>query len=480
MVKGSFWVFALRLANRGIGLLRKILLARLLAPSDFGLFGIALLAISTLETFSRIGFQGALIQKKGNIQSYLNTAWTAYAIRGIVLCIIVYMTAPKIALFFNSPQATLIIRLISFSLLINGFQNIGIILFRKELEFNKLFFYEISGTLVNFFVAVSLAFISGNVFALVWGTLAGSVLRLIMSYVVHDYRPRVEFQKDKSKEIFSFGSWTVASGILIFLINQGDDIVVGKFFGTAVLGIYQMAYTLSNLPTTEIARTINLVAFPAYSKLHEELPKLKEAFLKVLHATVFIALPMTILIFVFAQDFATLFLGSKWIGIVPPIQILVFAGFFRSLVAIGGALFVGIGMPKIDTFLQMTRFIIFASLIYPFSQKWGLLGISATVVISIAISALGSVYLAMKKSGCNINELIKATASPVIGSFVAVVITFFVRNLINDSLWQIILSMLLGITIYLLSCLLLNKLLGGGPEMFMKQITKKMSINPNS
>ena len=110
VVKGGIWVFSLRITNRGLGFIRTIILARLLAPHDFGLLGIAMLAIATLETFSQTGFGAALIQKKDNVESYLDTAWTVSAIRGIILFLILSFSAPIIAKFFDSPQASLVIR----------------------------------------------------------------------------------------------------------------------------------------------------------------------------------------------------------------------------------------------------------------------------------------------------------------------------------------------------------------------------------
>ncbi len=133
VVRGGIWVFALRIVNRGLGFIRTIILARLLAPHDFGLFGIALLAIATLETFSQTGFQAALVQKKKNVEPYLDTAWTISAIRGIILFLILFSSAPLIANFFDSAQATLIIKVIAVSTLLSGFRNIGIIFFKKEL-----------------------------------------------------------------------------------------------------------------------------------------------------------------------------------------------------------------------------------------------------------------------------------------------------------------------------------------------------------
>jgi O-antigen/teichoic acid export membrane protein len=178
VVQGGLWIFALRILNRGLGFIRTIVLVRLLAPEDFGLLGIGMLSIATIETFSQTGFSHALIQKRENIDSYLDTAWTFSAIRSIVLFLILFVSAPLIAKFFNSNQAASVIRVIAFSTLITGFRNIGVLFFFKKLEFSKQFIYELSGTLFDLSVAITLAFMLRNVWALIWGGLAGNLIRL--------------------------------------------------------------------------------------------------------------------------------------------------------------------------------------------------------------------------------------------------------------------------------------------------------------
>jgi O-antigen/teichoic acid export membrane protein len=250
--------------NRALGFIRTIILARLLAPEDFGLLGIALLSISMLETFSKTGFDSALIQKKENVESYLDTAWTVSALRGILLFFILLFSAPLIARFFNTPAAAQVIRVIALFTLLAGLRNIGILFFQKELEFNKQFSYEFSATLVDLTVAITLAFILRNVWALVWGGLAASLVRLVLSYVLHPHRPRMRIDREGFQELFGFGKWVLTSGILVFLVTQGDDILVGKLLGVTALGLYQMAYTLSNLPATEVTHMISKVTFPAH------------------------------------------------------------------------------------------------------------------------------------------------------------------------------------------------------------------------
>ncbi|GAI54637.1 unnamed protein product, partial [marine sediment metagenome] len=193
-----------------------------------------------------------------------------------------------------------------------GFVNIGVLYFQKELEFNKQFIYRASGTLADFVVAVAAVLILKSVWALVFGLLAGNFVRLIVSYLVHPYRPHFKLDLAKTKELFGFGKWILGSSILVFLITQGDDIFVGKLLGITFLGFYQMAYRISNAPATEITHVISQVTFPAYSKLQDNLPGLREGYLKTLQLTAFISIPLAGGIFILAPEFTTIFLGDKW------------------------------------------------------------------------------------------------------------------------------------------------------------------------
>ncbi len=243
----------------------------------------------------------------------------------------------------------LVIKVISISILLSGFRNIGILFFQKELEFKKQFIYEFSATIVDLTVAISLAFILRNVWALVWGILAANFVRFVMSYVLLPYRPKFKIQKEKFKDLFGFGKWVLGTGILILLTTQGDDIFVGKMLGVTTLAFYQMAYMLSNLPATEITHVISRVTFPAYSKLQEDLPKIKEAYLNVLQLIAFFSFPLAGGIFILVPDFTEIFLGEKWIPMVPVVQVLVLAGLIRSIAATTGPIFHGVGKPKINT-----------------------------------------------------------------------------------------------------------------------------------
>ncbi len=470
VARGGLWVFSLRITNRGLGFIRTIILARLLAPSDFGLLGIAMLAISTLETFSQTGFQAALVQKKENIECFLDTAWTVSVIRGIVLFAILFFSAPIIAEFFNSAQATLVIKVIAVSTLFSGLRNIGIIFFQKELRFSRQFIYELSGTLVDLGVALTLAFILRNVWALVWGGLAAHFIRLIMSYILHPFRPRIRFEKEKFQELFGFGRWVLGSSILGFLITQGDDIFVGKMLGVTALGLYQMAYLISNLPATEITHVISRVTFPAYSKLQDDLPKLREAYLKVLQLTAFISMPLAGGIFVLAPEFVTIFLGDKWMPMIPAMQALVLSGLVRSIQASTGPIFLAVNRPYIIPKWQAIRLIVLVVLIYPFSIHWGILGVSFAVFFSTFLSSLGFAFMVLNITKCGISSFSKMIALPFINALIMVLILIIFKSSISlIEIWHFILLVVAGVIVYLCMAYLFDKLFGYGIQKLVKE-----------
>ena len=459
VVKGGFWVFFLRIVNRGFSLIRLIILARILAPSDFGLMGIALLTMSTLETFSQTGFQAALIQKKEDIKSYLNSAWTVLILRGFVLFVILYFIAPYTTVFFNIPEAKPIIRVIGFSILFQAFTNIGITYFKKELEFNKEFIYQFTGTLADFVVAVSAVLILKNVWALVLGLLAGNAVRCFVSYLIHPYRPRLSADLGKAKELFGFGKWILGSSILIFLITQGDDIFVGKLLGTTALGFYQMAYRISNMPASEITQVISQVTFPAYSKLQDDIPKLRESYLKVLQITAFLSFPIAGLIFALAPDFTKIFLGEKWMPMVPAMMVLVLWGVIRSMAGVNSSILQAVKKPDIITKLSAIKLLILAILIYPLSIKWGILGTSLAVLLSAIFITPNTFHITIcKVLRSKISEFFKATSVPFAGTiFIVSLIAFFIPD--NLSLVGFILVVIVGITCYFLVTYILDKIL---------------------
>ncbi len=468
-------MFMLRGGQRILDMTKIIILANFLAPGDFGLMGIALLVCSSIKTFSQTGFYEALVQKKEDIKKYLDTVWTVFILRGFILFIILFLLSYYMEIFFNAAGAKNIIRIIGLSIVFHSLTNIGVIYFHKELQFNRQFIFQMSGTVVEFIVSIALCFAFKNVWALVFGLLAGNFMRLIMSYVVHPYRPHLCVDFLKIKELFGFGKWILGSSILVFLLTQGDDILVGKLLGASALGFYQMAYRISNLPATEISHLISTVTFPAYSKLQDNLPKMRNAYLKVLRITALISLPISGLIFILAPEFVRIFLGEKWMPMVSTIQILSIYGLLRAFGATTGVVFIAVGKPKIRTKIQAAQLALMALIIYPFTVFWGINGAAAAVTIYALIFNSVAVSKVLNIVKSNFKAPAKIIIIPLIGTLFLVCSIVGLKTYLLERIGVICFFSLIisGIITYAFIIYLADLFFGYGNKKLIKEEIKK-------
>jgi O-antigen/teichoic acid export membrane protein len=460
VAKGSIWVFFIKIGKQLLSLARNIVLARILAPHDFGLFGIALLTLSTLEHFTSTGFKQALVQKKEEPEKYLDTAWTVEVVRSTVLFLLLFILSGPIAGFFDSPSAKALIQVLSFSILLKGFINIGVIYFQKELKFHKTFIFDLAPPLMDLVITISTLLILRNVWALVIGSLAGSLTNVIVSYLIHHHRPKLRFKLSEAKELFDFSKWIMGSTLLNFLLTEGDDILVGRILGPASLGLYQMAYRISNFPATQITQLINQVSFPAYAIIQDQIKRLRSSYLKVLKSIAFFSFPISFYLFFFANDFTSVVLGEKWLAAVPAIQGLVVWGLVRSIGGTTGPLFQAIGRPDLATKVQLIKLIILAAIIYPLTTSYGLIGTVIAVVISALISNPIADYLVIKKLSIKLTDFISRLFFPTLATVITwLALRYFYSFWSNPAqLLPLIINLLLAITFYLAAVLLFDRL----------------------
>ena len=413
-VKGGFWVFALRLAQKLLGLVSLVVLAKVLVPEDFGLMGVALLTLATINTFTQTGFGAALIQKTEGVAEYLDSAWTIGLIRGVVLFgVIFFLAAPVAAVFFENGQVEGLVRAISFSVLLGALGNIGTVYFSKDLHFYRQFFLQLSGTLVNLAVTITIAVIYRSVWALVLGKLAGELCKCVSSYLLHPYRPKLCWDIPKARMLWGFGKWVLGTNILAFLIMQGDDIFVGKYLSAAWLGLYRYAYRFANMPATEISLMVSQVAFPAYSKLSGDLERLKLAYLKVLRVTALLIFPVSGLIFVLSPEFVEIFLPPCWLPIIPVMRVLVWWGLIVSVTSAMSPVFMALGHPKAITQMLFFQTAILCVLIYPLTKFLGLEGTALAVLSSALLMFLVRSHLLIRMIRCRYRDFFEILAYPL-------------------------------------------------------------------
>lgn len=423
VVNGAGWTFANKTGTRLLGLLHVLVVARLLTPDDFGLFAIVMLVITTVDTFSNTGFYAALIQRKEKTEEFLDTAWTIQFMRGIAMAAVLYLLAPPAAWLFHQPRVIALLRVCSIAVALRGFVNIGMIYLLKDFLFRRSFFFEFSVQFTRLLVSTTIAFVYRSVWALVLGWLAESIIRLVLSYVVHPYRPKIRLDRNQAKELFRFGRWVLSSSVFTFLAGNIENAVLGRMLGAASLGIYQMAHRLAHFASADIADTVSAVTFPAYSKMQDQLSRMRGAYFKVASITIFIAAPAALGMAGIAPVFVSVVLGREWVSAIIPLQILCVCGLTHVLGATGAAMFYGSGMPKLQSNASLMRLGLILVAIVPATHYYGVIGTTIAVSVAMFASDIYTVVKVTRVVGTSYGQLLVRILDPVIagaGMFVLV------------------------------------------------------------
>lgn len=381
-IKGTTWIGGFRLVSRLISFTKLGLIARLLSPEQFGIYGIATLVLAFLEIFTETGINTVLIQKKKTINNYINTAWCVSIVRGIGMSSVIYASSGLVGYFFGNEESIHLLKTISIVPLIRGFINPSVVKFQKDLEFAKEFWYRLIVFLVDAVVAVVAVYLTHSPNGLIVGFIAGAIIELGFSFLYASPRPQFTYDYNQIKEIVTKGKWITASRISEYLFGQGDDVVVGKLLGTGSLGIYQAAYKLSTLPVSEVADVIGKVTFPVLVKLSTEKDRVKEAYTKIVWVNFGAAVMLGFVLFVFVHPIVQFLLGSQWSGVETIARILIFFGISKAVTTSFYTLFYSFGRQDIVTKITVINTVALGLILYPALRVGGLEGVSYAVLIS--------------------------------------------------------------------------------------------------
>lgn len=374
----------LRLADRSIGLISTLILARLLVPADFGLVAMAMFVVAALDILSTFSFDLALIQNRSAERKHYDTAWTLNVLFGLANACLLLALAGTAASFYKEPRVENVMQCLALAAAIQGLTNIGIVAFQKELELHKEFQLGILKKLVGFCVTISLAFSLHNYWALVAGQIASAITGVVLSYRLHPYRPR--FTLSGRRDLFRFSAWLLVNNILIFLVHRTTDVVLGRSVGSGALGTYRIAYEVSNLPTTELVFPISRAVFPGYSKVAASVDELRKVFLDVLAVILLFVVPAGLAISALAEPLVYVLFGEKWKEAVPLIRVLGIFGVLRASSSNSGAVYLALGIPRLLTYVTSLFLALMVSALWLLVPLYGAVGAAFAMLFAAAIS----------------------------------------------------------------------------------------------
>jgi lipopolysaccharide exporter len=425
MAKGAAWMVLFKLGERSIGLISTLVLARLLNPEDFGVVAMALSFLFLAEQLTAMGLDFALIQNQEATRAHYDSAWTGQLLLGAVITLFMIVAAQPIAAFYQKPELVWVVVALSVHPILNALCNIGTVAFRKDLDFRKEFIYQLSKKALGFLIVVPAAFILQSYWALVVGILASQLISVVISYMMHPYRPRCDLSR--FRELFRFSRWLLVNNFVGYFKVRSADFIVGRSFGASALGTYNVAYELAHLPSTELTMPINRALMPGFAKLHGH-HEISEAYANALGLMALLAVPCAAGLAVLAPFFVPTVLGLKWLDASPLIQVLAFNGALLMFHSPITSLLIARNKPAMATLGNAVYLATLLAALFVASTAYAELGAQGAAFAAVVTSVVTTpVYLLIVWRTMAISPMvfIRAVLRPAVASVVMAALLFW-------------------------------------------------------
>ena len=380
-----------RLATRGLGIINLLILAHILVPQDFGIVAIATTYLAAFDAISAFGLEDAIVRASGSGEKLHDTAFTLSIIRSAVNGALVAISAPFAAQFFNEPRVAAVLYVLAVLAVVEGFENIGVVGFQRDMRFDKEFQLFLIPRLVSVAVSIICALIFRSYWALVIGIAAQRLVRFGATYLLHPFRPRLSISEWRQISGFSF--WTWAASVASFARDRSWTVIVGKFFDPASVGRFSMASEIGLLPVSEFILPICRALFSGFALARHEGVALGPAFARTLGVVALAVLPAAIGISAIGNYVVDLALGIKWGEVIPIVQIIAGTAPFVLLTAIGATIMNACGFVQYNFWIVSTSAVIGAAANAFMAARVGLNGVAVATGLTMMFE--GMLFLAI-------------------------------------------------------------------------------------
>lgn len=297
--RGASWTFIGFGVSQALRFGSNLILTRLLAREMFGLMLIINSLILGLAFFSDFGVGPSIIQnERGEEPQFYNTAWTVQVVRGGILWLVCLAIAYPVAQYYEQDNLLWLVPIVGLSTIISGFNSTSLFTLNRKMALGKLNLLELATQIFSLAVMLVWAYFSPTIWALVAGHLTSSFLKMVFSHFLESAtKNRFAWDKSAFKELFSFGKWIFVGTAMKFLSTQADKLILGKLLALAILGVYQVAFVLAEMPQMVMGKISNQVIFPVVSK-YKSLPRweLREKILRKRKLVLFAVIPLILIL----------------------------------------------------------------------------------------------------------------------------------------------------------------------------------------
>jgi PST family polysaccharide transporter len=314
-VKAVKWTALAEIASRAAQPLVTLVLARLLSPNEFGIVGVAIMVISFSQVFWEAGLSRALIQTESDSEQAANVVfWTNIAL-SVLVYMLLFFVAPTIGSVYHDATIAPVLRVLGLQVVILAFASVQNALFQRGLNFKVVFWARLATSLLPGFVSIPLALQGYGVWALVGGTLVGTLTQVVILWILSPWRPARTYNFSTALKLGRFGFWVALEAILGWFYNWADSMLLGAYLGVRELGLYRTGTTVVMLAFGVLLNPILPVLYSSLCRFQNDLDQLRQAFSKAARLTITVALPVSVGLFILGERITDVLFGDKWVGL---------------------------------------------------------------------------------------------------------------------------------------------------------------------
>lgn len=453
------WTTGSSIFRAGLQFIQVAILARLLAPADFGLMALVTATLTFATIFADMGISSAIIHRRDVTLQQLSSLFWLNVSASSGLMLLLMLLSPLFAYFYGEPRLTELLLWASCLFLINGLGQQLRINAEKALEFRKLAIIEIISALLGFLVAVGSALLGVGVYALIWGSLINALMTTALSWFIlaNGWCPSFRLKLTEIRTFLKFGAYMIGNNVANTINSMLDIFLGGHLLGASALGLYSLPRNLALQIAGLINPIITRIGFPVMAAVQNEPDKIKSIYLKTMLMTASINFPIYFGLAVFSSSIVQVMFGEQWIASGDTLQILAFWGLVRSTANPVGSLLLAVGKADLQ-FRWNLVLLFFIPPVLWFGAGYGINGLAFSLLVMQAILFIPAWYFLVKPCcQASLGEYVKQVAIPFSICILSYLPTLIITNQVHNPLIRLSAGLISAGILYIVISIFVNK-----------------------
>lgn len=447
--KGALWSLLNNVVLRLGVLVSGIALARILSPADYGVFAVALVAMTLLQAFNELGVSLALVRWERDVREFAPTAMTIAVASSSILYAITFFAAPVFCEAMGSPSAVGVLRVLCLAVVLDGIAVVPAAILNREFMQARRFLTDFAAFSVTTSITITMALNGFGPLSFAVGQIAGNVVSVTIYLVLCPVKIKPGWDSAIARELVAFGLPLAGSSLLVLSVTNVDKIAIGALTDEVTLGLYLMAFNQSSLPLQVFSEAARRVSLAGFSRLMDDRQKLEDSLARGAGLLMAATIPVCVLLACYAEPMLSFVYGEKWTAAAQALQILALLGLVRVALFIGYDLLVAFDSNRRLLGLQALWLGAMLPTLLLGTHLDGIRGASLALLAVAVVVMLPAFAIVLRRKGLRLGSTMRACRRPAIGGVLIALSSIAVFEIVEGSFALLAVGGLVALAVYL-------------------------------